>query len=104
MARALDLLGERWTLLVIRELLCGSTRFNDLRRGIPRISRTMLAARLRDDADRRAHRDRRRAPAAPRSLPAAAPRRGGAVHAQPGVPRGAPRRRLAADADRVVAR
>ncbi|HEX7839517.1 MAG TPA: helix-turn-helix domain-containing protein [Kofleriaceae bacterium] len=46
-ARALDLLGERWTLLIVRELFCGSTRFNDLRRGIPRISRTMLAARLR---------------------------------------------------------
>jgi DNA-binding HxlR family transcriptional regulator len=46
-ARALDLLGERWTLLIVRELLAGTTRFNDLRRGIPRISRTMLAARLR---------------------------------------------------------
>src|SRR5690349_10401751 len=42
-ARALDILGERWTLLVVRELLCGSTRFNDIRRGIPRISRTMLS-------------------------------------------------------------
>ena len=46
-ARALDLLGERWTLLIVRELLCGSRRFNDVRRGIPRISRTMLSARLR---------------------------------------------------------
>jgi DNA-binding HxlR family transcriptional regulator len=50
-ARALDLLGERWTLLLVRELLCGSRRFNDIRRGIPRISRTMLSARLRDLAD-----------------------------------------------------
>jgi DNA-binding HxlR family transcriptional regulator len=50
-ARALDLLGERWTLLVVRELLCGSTRFSELRRGIPRISRTMLAARLRELID-----------------------------------------------------
>jgi DNA-binding HxlR family transcriptional regulator len=32
----------------MRELLCGSTRFGDLRRGIPRISRTMLSARLRE--------------------------------------------------------
>ena len=48
MARSLDLLGERWTLLVVRELLNGSTRFNDVRRGIPRISRTMLSARLRE--------------------------------------------------------
>jgi DNA-binding HxlR family transcriptional regulator len=47
-ARALDLLGERWTILIVRELLFGSARFNDLRRGIPRISRTMLSARLRE--------------------------------------------------------
>ena len=45
-ARALDVLGGRWTLLIIRELLCGSCRFNDIRRGIPRISRTMLSERL----------------------------------------------------------
>ena len=50
-ARALDLLGERWTLLVVRELLCGSRRFGDVRRGIPRISRTMLSARLRELVD-----------------------------------------------------
>jgi len=50
-ARSLDLLGERWTLLVVRELLSGSTRFNDLRRGIPRVSRTMLSARLRELCD-----------------------------------------------------
>lgn len=50
-ARSLDFLGERWTLLVVRELLGGSTRFNDLRRGIPRISRTMLSARLRELLD-----------------------------------------------------
>jgi DNA-binding HxlR family transcriptional regulator len=47
-ARALDLLGERWTLLVVRELLCGSRRFAEIQRGIPRISRTMLSARLRE--------------------------------------------------------
>lgn len=45
-ARAHEVLGGRWTLLVVRELLCGSTRFNDIRRGIPRISRTMLSERL----------------------------------------------------------
>jgi DNA-binding HxlR family transcriptional regulator len=50
-ARALDLLGERWTILIVRELLFGSARFNDLRRGIPRISRTMLSARLRELLD-----------------------------------------------------
>src|SRR5271170_3523707 len=46
-ARAHEVLGGRWTLLVVRELLCGSSRFNDIRRGIPRISRTMLSERLR---------------------------------------------------------
>jgi DNA-binding HxlR family transcriptional regulator len=50
-ARALDVLGERWSLLIVRELLCGSHRFGDIRRGIPRISRTMLSARLRELAD-----------------------------------------------------
>jgi DNA-binding HxlR family transcriptional regulator len=50
-ARALDLLGERWTLLIVRELLCGSRRFSDVRRGVPRVSRTMLSARLRELVD-----------------------------------------------------
>ncbi|MBJ6126622.1 winged helix-turn-helix transcriptional regulator [Microvirga splendida] len=45
-ARAHEAVGGRWTLLVVRELLCGSRRFNDIRRGIPRISRTMLSERL----------------------------------------------------------
>jgi DNA-binding HxlR family transcriptional regulator len=50
-ARALDVLGERWSLLVVREVLCGSHRFADIRRGIPRISRTMLSTRLRELVD-----------------------------------------------------
>lgn len=45
-ARTHEVLGGRWTLLVVRELLCGSRRFNDIRRGIPRISRTVLSERL----------------------------------------------------------
>ena len=45
-ARAHEVLGGRWILLVVRELLCGSRRFNDIRRGIPRISRTVLSERL----------------------------------------------------------
>ena len=45
-ARAHEVLGGRWTLLVVRELLCGSRRFSEIRRGIPRISRTMLSERL----------------------------------------------------------
>ena len=50
-ARALDLLGERWTLLIVRELLSGSRRFGEVQRGIPRISRTMLSARFRELTD-----------------------------------------------------
>jgi DNA-binding HxlR family transcriptional regulator len=50
-ARAHEVLGGRWTLLVVRELLCGGRRFNDIRRGIPRISRTMLSERLQALAD-----------------------------------------------------
>ncbi|RDI43246.1 winged helix-turn-helix transcriptional regulator [Nocardia mexicana] len=46
-ARALQVLGERWTLLVVRELLLGASTFTDIRRGIPRIPRATLSARLR---------------------------------------------------------
>ena len=46
MARAHELLGGRWTLLIVREILCGGRRFNDIRRGIPRVSRTVLSERL----------------------------------------------------------
>jgi len=45
-AKAMELLDERWTLLVIRELIAGSRRFNDLRRGLPRMSPTLLSRRL----------------------------------------------------------
>lgn len=47
-AQAADLLTLRWMPLVLRELLCGSHRFNDLHRGLPRMSRTLLARRLAD--------------------------------------------------------
>lgn len=46
-ARALEVLGERWTLLVVRELMLGSATFTDIRRGLPRIPRATLASRLR---------------------------------------------------------
>lgn len=46
-AKAMELLDERWTLLVIRELLMGSRHFNDLRRGVPRMSPALLSKRLR---------------------------------------------------------
>jgi len=45
-AKACEALGERWTLLLIRELLCGSHRYNDFKRGLPLISPTMLSQRL----------------------------------------------------------
>ncbi len=45
-AKACEVLGERWTILIIRELLCGSTRFNQLQRGLSQISPTLLAKRL----------------------------------------------------------
>ena len=45
-AKAMELLDERWTLLLVRELLLGSERFTDLRRGLPRMSPTLLSRRL----------------------------------------------------------
>ncbi|HEU4945402.1 MAG TPA: winged helix-turn-helix transcriptional regulator [Solirubrobacterales bacterium] len=47
-AHALDLIGERWALLVIRELLLGPKRFTDLRAGLPHASTNILSERLRD--------------------------------------------------------
>ena len=47
MAMALEVLGERWTLLIVRDLLYGPRRFNELARGLPGMSRTLLAGRLR---------------------------------------------------------
>ena len=46
-AKAAEILGERWTILILRELTFGSTRFSELRKGLPRISPTLLAERLR---------------------------------------------------------
>ena len=47
-AHALDLVGERWALLVVRELLLGPKRFTDLRAGLPNASPNVLAQRLRE--------------------------------------------------------
>lgn len=47
-ARALDVVGERWTLLVVRELLFGPKRFSDLARGLPGMSQNVLSQRLRE--------------------------------------------------------
>lgn len=46
-AQALEVLAERWTLLVIRELLTGSHRFGEIQRGVPLMSRTLLSQRLK---------------------------------------------------------
>lgn len=46
-SRAVEVLGERWSLLIVRDLLVGATRFNDLSRCNPRLSRPLLAKRLR---------------------------------------------------------
>jgi DNA-binding HxlR family transcriptional regulator len=46
-ALAAEVVGERWTPLILRELFCGRTRFNDIHRGIPRISPSLLTKRLK---------------------------------------------------------
>lgn len=46
-ARAVEILGDRWTLLIVRDLLSGAQHFNELERGLPGISRSLLADRLR---------------------------------------------------------
>jgi DNA-binding HxlR family transcriptional regulator len=46
-ARALDLIGERWALLVVRELALGPKRFTDLRQGLPGVATNVLSLRLR---------------------------------------------------------
>ncbi|MEO9264717.1 MAG: winged helix-turn-helix transcriptional regulator [Candidatus Baltobacteraceae bacterium] len=48
LARALDIVGERWSLLIVRELLFGPKRFTDLRAGMPDASPNVLAQRLRE--------------------------------------------------------
>jgi DNA-binding HxlR family transcriptional regulator len=51
LAQATQLLCERWTLIVVRELIAGSTRFNQLKRGVPLMSPTLLSARLKQLAE-----------------------------------------------------
>jgi DNA-binding HxlR family transcriptional regulator len=63
-ARALDLVGERWALLVVRELLLGPKRFTDLRAGLPNIGPDVLSQRLRELETSGVIRRRRLAPPA----------------------------------------
>ena len=46
-AMGAEAIGDRWTPLVLRELICGSERFSEIHRGVPRMSRTLLAQRLK---------------------------------------------------------
>ena len=46
-AKGTEILGDRWTLLIVRELLGGASGFNELQRGLPGISRSVLASRMR---------------------------------------------------------
>ena len=48
LAMAAELLCTRWTMVLMRELVAGTTRFNDLRRGVPKMSPTLLSQRLRE--------------------------------------------------------
>ena len=63
-ARALDLVGERWALLVVRELLLGPKRFTDLRAGLPNLSPDVLSQRLRELEQAEVLRRRKLAPPA----------------------------------------
>ncbi len=45
--RAVEVLGDRWTLLIVRDMLVGASRFNELARGLPGLSRALLSRRLR---------------------------------------------------------
>jgi DNA-binding HxlR family transcriptional regulator len=47
-AMAAEVLCTRWTMVLLRELIAGSTRFNDLRRGVPKMSPTLLSQRLKE--------------------------------------------------------
>lgn len=46
-AKAMELFDQRWTMLVMREVVMGSTRFNEIKRGVPRISPALLSTRLK---------------------------------------------------------
>lgn len=63
-ARALDVVGERWALLVVRELLLGPQRYSDLRRALPGVSTNLLTDRLRELVEHGVVRRRRLQPPA----------------------------------------
>lgn len=51
LVQAAQLLCERWTLIVVRELIAGSTRFNEIQKGVPRMSPSLLSGRLKQLVD-----------------------------------------------------
>jgi DNA-binding HxlR family transcriptional regulator len=67
-ARSLDLLGQRWTLLVVRDLFLGPQRYTDLQAGLPGIASDILTARLRTLEDEGLVRRRELAPPAPATV------------------------------------
>ena len=75
-AVGVDVLGDRWTPLVIRELMMGASGFNEIHRGVPRMSRTLLAQRLRQLERRGLVRREASSPGTARPLRADAGRRG----------------------------
>jgi len=68
LARAAEILGERWTLLILRELVLGGRRFSDLRRALPGVSTSVLAERLARLEARGLVAQRRLPPPAPAAL------------------------------------
>lgn len=50
-AQALDIIGDRWTLLIVRDMLTGTQHFNDMQRGLPGLSRALLSKRLQQLQD-----------------------------------------------------
>ena len=77
-AMAAEIICSRWTALVLREMPCGTTRFNDLRRGVPRMSPTLLSKR--EGVDDAGVIRRHAIPAGRSSVPAHQSRRGPARH------------------------
>jgi DNA-binding HxlR family transcriptional regulator len=67
-ARSLDLLGQRWTLLIVRDLFLGPQRYTDLQAGLPGIASDILTARLRTLEDEGLVRRRELPPPAPASV------------------------------------
>jgi DNA-binding HxlR family transcriptional regulator len=107
-ARALDVVGERWSLLIVRDLLAGPKRFKELREGLPGIATNLLASRLRS-LEREGVLRRTELPPPAGSLVYELTERGRALQpvlrelASWGTPRlGAPRRNDLVDLDRLV--